>query len=338
MANINDSFTYTGHDDNVFCLAFSPSSDLLASGSRDTTVHIIPVDELSRARSGTCHSSLRSESEGSEAEILRFAQNDRSEFTGSGHESSSLRPYIYREHTHALLSLAWSPGGHFIASGDTAGIIHMWEAASGITSSTYRGHTRFVRGIAWSPDGTYIVSGGDYGDSTAQVWEAATGRLICKHSSQYRIFAVSWESLGSRIVSCSFDGSVQVWDAFTGEIVHDYREHTGPVYATTWSPDGQYIASAGQDGIIQVWEPSTGTTITRYVGHTGAVKSLAWSPDSHSIVSGGDDLTVQIWHVANGERFYLDEGYKKWIRAVAWSADGKWIAAASGKTMKVLKP
>ncbi len=322
MVNIQHASTYTGHDDNVFCLAFSPNSDLLATGSRDTTIHITRVSDI-------CHSSLRSESEASGVEILHFAQNDTGELAG-------LRPYIFREHTHPVLSLAWSPDGRFIASGDTTGIIHVWEAATGTISATYHGHTRFVRSIAWSPDGTSIVSGGDYGDSTVQVWEAITDKHIFWHRSQYRIFGVSWEPLGSHIVSCSFDGSVQIWDAFTGELMQDYRQHAGPVYAASWSPDGQHIASAGQDSIIHVWEPFTGRTITRYTGHTDAIKTLAWSPDSRSIVSGSDDRTVQVWQATRGERIFLDNGYTKWIHAVGWSRDGKWIAAASGKAVKLL--
>jgi Tol biopolymer transport system component len=336
MVSILHTSTYSGHDDNVFCLAFSPTHDLLATGSRDTTVHITPIDELSRADSVTCHSERSEESRSLTFRILRFAQNDMGELTGSGHESSSLRPYIFSAHTHPVLSLAWSPDGRYLASGDTTGIVHVWEAATGTIVTTYREHARFVRSIDWSSDGTYIVSGGDYGDSTVQVWEATTGQRIFWHRSQDRIFGVTWEPRGSHIASCSFDGSVQIWNAFTGEMAQDYRQHTGPVYTASWSPDAQHIASAGQDSDIHVWEPFTGQTITRYTGHTDAVKTLAWSTDSHSIVSGGNDLTLQIWQTASGERVNFDNGYTKWIRAVAWSRDGKWIAAASGKMVKLL--
>ena len=83
---------------------------------------------------------------------------------------------IYPKHTVSLLSVAWSPDGRLIASGDTAGIINVWDAISGDTIITYRGHSRFARCLAWSPDSHYIASGGDYGDNTAQVWEAIDGQ------------------------------------------------------------------------------------------------------------------------------------------------------------------
>jgi WD40 repeat protein len=117
---------------------------------------------------------------------------------------------VYREHGASLLSVAWSPNGGLIASGDTSGVVKVWSASSGETTTTYRGHTRFARCIGWSPDGRLIVSGGDYGDSTAQVWEASTGTLVCRYTRQYRLFAVGWQPVSRgngesrRIVSCSF--------------------------------------------------------------------------------------------------------------------------------------
>ena len=147
--------------------------------------------------------------------------------------------FIYRGHNKYVLSAAWSPGhGAYIASGDTAGIVQVWDAFTGSSIVSYHGHTRFVRSVAWSPDGRYIASGGDYGDSTAQVWQAFTGKQIYTHDQQYRIFSVAWApDLSSPsinrgattrgptwIASSSFDGSVQVW-----QVPHANRsEHSSP--------------------------------------------------------------------------------------------------------------
>ncbi|MBO0783471.1 MAG: hypothetical protein J2P37_32065, partial [Ktedonobacteraceae bacterium] len=38
---------------------------------------------------------------------------------------------IFQGHTACILSLAWSPDGRHLASGCTAGIIHVWEVFSG---------------------------------------------------------------------------------------------------------------------------------------------------------------------------------------------------------------
>ncbi len=322
MPDDTTSFTRTGHSDYIFALAFSPDSAYLASASRDTTVRIWHMHSHDvGARFIAPHDSLSSSEEGA---INRAPTTI---------VDNNIEQYIvYHEHVHPLLSVAWSPDGKYIASGDTGGIIHIWEAETGKTILTYHGHIRFVRSIAWSPNGLYIASGGDYGDSTVQVWETLTGKLIYTYHRQYRIFSISWEPAGRHIASCSFDGSVQLWKSFTGNVILSYSGHTGPIYTTSWSPDGKYIASGGQDATIQIWEATTGKTVCTYKGHTGAVKALAWSPDSKRIVSGGDDMTVQVWEATTGEQIISFNDYKKWIRAVAWSPDGKYLAFACDKT------
>ncbi len=212
----------------------------------------------------------------------------------------------------------------------------MWEAFTGANIVTYRGHTRFVRAIAWSPDGTHIASGGDYGDSTVQVWDAFNSKHVYTRNQQYRIFAVAWS--GERIASGSFDGSVQIWDWYTGDTIFIYRGHSAPVYTAAWSPNGAYIASGGHDKTIQVWEAPTGKNVCTYKGHTNAVKSLAWSPDSKYIASGGDDMTVKVWEMATGKNITSYNGYTEWVRSVAWSPAGNYIASASGRMVKIWQP
>ena len=68
------------------------------------------------------------------------------------------------------------------------------------------------------------------------------------------VTAVAWSPDGRRIVSASYDGTAQVWDALTGSGVLTYRRHFGTVNAVTWSPDGKRIASGSLDETVQVWQ------------------------------------------------------------------------------------
>src|SRR5206468_1110806 len=94
--------------------------------------------------------------------------------------------------TQAVLTLAWSPDGKYIASGGADGSVQVWNATTAHTYVTYRGHTAAVNALVWSPDGKYIASGG--ADSSVQVWDATTGHtLFTYHGHTAAVNAVEWQ-------------------------------------------------------------------------------------------------------------------------------------------------
>src|SRR5262249_49533268 len=77
----------------------------------------------------------------------------------------------------AVTSVAFSPDGKQVLTGNEDGTAKLWEAASGKLISTFTGHKDAVTSVAFSlPTGTQILTGSV--DKTAQLWEAATGRNI----------------------------------------------------------------------------------------------------------------------------------------------------------------
>src|SRR5215471_11449232 len=105
-----------------------------------------------------------------------------------------------------------------------------------------------------------------------------TAILTYKGHSDY-VDAVAWSPNGQFIASGSWDGTVQVWDAYSGAVITTYKGHTDNVSALAWSPDGNFIASGSWDGYVRVWDAFTGSLQTIYGGHSDAVSTLAWSPN-----------------------------------------------------------
>ncbi len=116
--------------------------------------------------------------------------------------------------------------------------------------------------------------------------------LDCLHISRASgsVDDVTWSPDGTRIASASFDGRVQVWDAFTGAHVvrHEAQEH---IPAVAWSPGGTRLASTGDDDsstYVAIWEAATGNMISSYPHPAGQV---AWSPDGRYLALVGDGNT-----------------------------------------------
>ena len=109
---------------------------------------------------------------------------------------------------HQIVSLDFSPDGHFVVTGSDDKTVQVWEVATGreIARVTHDEKvagqwTDDVNAVAFSPDGRWIVSGG--ADFTTRVWDAATGHEIAHLTHDGAVIAVAFSPDGKSIISGS---------------------------------------------------------------------------------------------------------------------------------------
>jgi hypothetical protein len=98
---------------------------------------------------------------------------------------------------------------------------------------------------------------------------------------------------GTRLASGSFDKTVRVWDAQTGQELHTFRGHNNWVTTVAFSPDGTRLVSGGVDHTVKVWDVASGQEL-RTFRHESLVGTVAFSPDGMRLASGSDG-TVRVW-------------------------------------------
>jgi WD40 repeat protein/class 3 adenylate cyclase len=214
-------------------------------------------------------------------------------------------------HTSVADSLAWSPDGSLIATGDNYpdGEVIVWDAGTGRPLHVLEAEQ--IYSVAFSPDGRKLAAVGDLG--ILHVWDAATGEeLIAPESETSGYRAVAFSQDGERVYTGGQDSSVRIWDASSGENLRILAGHTGIVAALAFSPDFRSFASAGDDG-CKFWDLGPGKELF-VVPAAISGAGLTLSPDGLTLVVAGPGSTINRYDAQTGEKLQpfvdveLDEG------------------------------
>ena len=141
---------------------------------------------------------------------------------------------------------------------------------------------------------------------------------------------------GQRLVSTSWDATVRIWDANSGELLKILSDHGGFVYGAAYSPDGQFIASASTDRTLRIWDGNSGEPLLILDGHTSSVSDVAYSPDGQYIVSASHDRSLHIWDKRNGDLLSSLNGHDGPVNSASYSPNGQFVVSGSDdKTLRI---
>src|SRR5713101_1684610 len=305
-----DRILRAGHKGSVQALSFSPDRKWLASGGDDKTI------------------------------IVWNLSSGREEFRLAGHKDT-------------ITSLLFNSEGTRLASEDISGVVRMWNLQTRkmlFTIHPKRLH-RYGQSLTYSADGKQLLislekPAGDGTEAAIGFYDAETGKALHVISTKWNFLtAIVSTSDGRLVVSGTVgadddddpDGSVQVFDAASGELQKTY-----PVIASTISLDGKWMtsfdnSSGGYHAVL--WNLADGRRAHDLTPRNAS--RAMFRPDGQEVaIPHGDSNAIDFVSTATGVVMKSLPGGGYGLGTAVFSADGKWLAANPGgpypgKTLKI---
>ena len=155
--------------------------------------------------------------------------------------------------TANVLSLAFSPDGHTLASGNSFGEVRLWDVADPADprplGQPLTGGTAYVDSVAFSPNGHTLASGD--ADGTVRLWDVADpahprplGQPLTGGTAT--VNSVAFSSDGHTLASGSDDGTVRLWNLNVQYAIERICAAAGGLTPRQWNeyiPQLRYLPS-----------------------------------------------------------------------------------------------
>ncbi|KAI8929342.1 WD40-repeat-containing domain protein [Entophlyctis helioformis] len=281
-------------------------------------------------------------------------------------------------HKDGIMTLYYDDCMSLLITGGYDHTLRAWNVQTGECLGIMKGHTRCVRGVQF--DDAKIISCSM--DRTLRIWsmrdfscvrviEGHTDGVVCLHFTDKILAsgsvdgAIRVHNLATcvtttlhghtdwinkvlilpckrRILSCSDDMTMRLWDIETRQTLRTFSGHVAPVQSLQLilprhhiediEEEELKIVTGSLDHTVKIWDFKTGQTIRTLFGHVEGV----WCVDADllRVVSGSHDHTLKVWDIESGKCLYTIEGNSGSVNCCRLS-DTKLISGDDNGIIKV---
>ncbi|NXU02219.1 WDR47 protein, partial [Buphagus erythrorhynchus] len=262
------------HKGSIYCVAWSPCGQLLATGSNDKYVKVLPFN------AETCNAT---------GPDLEFSMHD-----------GTIRDLAFMEGPE-------SGGAILISAGAGDCNIYTTDCQRGQGLHALSGHTGHILALyTWS--GWMIASGSQ--DKTVRFWDLRVPSCVpwltllwicwcfCGPAGS-AVASVAVDPSGRLLATGQEDSSCMLYDIRGGRMVQSYHPHGSDVRSVRFSPGAHYLLTGSYDMKIKVTDLQGDLTKQlplMVVGeHKDKVIQCRWHTQDLSFLSSSADRTVTLW-------------------------------------------
>lgn len=228
-----------------------------------------------------------------------------------------------------IISVAFSPDGHLIATGDEAGAVKLWDVDTQqqIGESGAEGHSRAVWRIAFTSDGNSFYTCSR--DHDVCQWDSSSVHRMTRfigHSDQVWDLALTVD--GKSLVSIDGTGLVRVWNA-TPPATRLW--HPAVVNYVHVSADEKTVITHSADNRTRVWNVAKGKAQAVMDADTIVSGNVHANADGATVAHSANGLMgTRLWKNGQHEADILPNyGF------VALSPDGKFVVCENNNGNRV---
>lgn len=181
-------------------------------------------------------------------------------------------------------------------------------------------------------DNEILVTGSS--DFTCIVWSIKNDYHPLFRLSGHRAGVLDVCLDSRRIVTCSKDTTIKIWDRATGTLIKTLTGHRGPVNAV--QVRGNLLASASGDGMAKLWRLDTGMCIKEFHSKERGLACVEFSEDGRTIFAGGNDHVIYEYDTTTGTVRRELQGHMDLVRSLHLdSMNGRIISGSYDHSIKV---
>lgn len=237
-------------------------------------------------------------------------------------------------------SLAYSPDGKLLASGDQDGEIRLWDTETFTLKNELSAHLLAVQSLAFSPNGRLLAAGSQ--DYTISIWDPAGGQLVYHLREHYAsVSSLAFSPDGKVLASAGMDGRVILWDVATGQVINAISGMNGAIYSLAFHPDGRFLAYGGESAPTRqsvggsslfLWDLRNPGSIPRDLQNPdNFVSHVAFSHAGNILASAGPGGRVFLWDLSADSQTSraLEAGEGGPLTGLNFSLDDRYLIVAA---------